>query len=390
MRVLFIWWDSFGNLDVARELTRRGYEVVKYIYSLKMDVYDDPREKERLLQVLTENKYDFVFSFDYFSLVSIVCNIKKVKYVAWVYDSPILSIYHYSVVSPYNYIFLFDKSDYIDFVRKGIETVYYLPLAAPVERYDSYTMSEEEQKVYEVPISFVGSTYSENRHQFYKKLCQLDDNTKGYIDGILQAQKRLYGSFILQDALATDIVDKLVSQMQLTMNKDLFMGFPEYCARTFLAKYITVMERQEVLTMLSEKHHVALYTLKRTPSLPMIDNRGMAGSKKEASLIYRSSKINLNITLRTIRSGIPLRALEVMGSGGFLLTNLQTDFLDFFVPGEEFVYYDSYEDLMTKVEYYLSHDKERKEIAQNGYENVKKYHNYQVRFDEILDIINSR
>lgn len=168
------------------------------------------------------------------------------------------------------------------------------------------------------------------------------------------------------------------------------MSQTKYFTTTFLAKYVTVMERQEILTMLSEKYHVALYTLKKTPSLPKIDNRGMAGSKKEASLIYRSSKINLNITLRTIRSGIPLRAFEVIGSGGFLLTNLQMDFLEFFEPNVDFVYYSSYEDLMEKTEYYLEHDKERQEIALNGYEKVKKYHTYKERFDVILDVINSR
>ncbi len=44
---------------------------------------------------------------------------------------------------------------------------------------------------------------------------------------------------------------------------------------------------------------------------------------------------------------------------------------------------------MEKVEYYLSHDKEREEIARNGYEKVKKYHNYHVRIGAILDILDN-
>ena len=37
--------------------------------------------------------------------------------------------------------------------------------------------------------------------------------------------------------------------------------------------------------------------------------------------MFANSKVNLNITLRNIKTGIPLRALDIMGAGGFLLTN---------------------------------------------------------------------
>lgn len=391
MRVLFIWWDAFGNNDVAFELDRRGYEVVKYPYRHKMSA-NDPRERERLLETLSEQDFEFVFSFDYFPMVSLVCNVKKVKYVAWTYDSPLMSLYDCTIVSPYNYIFVFDRTEYNELIAKGIGHIYYLPLAAPVERFDSYEMSEEEKKVYEVPISFVGSTYSENRSNYYKRLCELDDYTKGYVDGIMMAQKGMYGDQILEKmlAIAPDIEENMKKKLGRKNTDGFYMSQTKYFTTTLLTRYVTVMERQEILNMLSQKYHVALYTLKKTPSFPKVDNRGMAGSKKETSLIYRSSKINLNITLRTIQSGIPLRAFEVMGSGGFLMTNLQMDFLELFEPNVDFVYYNSYEDLMEKTEYYLGHDKERREIASNGYEKVKKYHTYKERFDIILEVINSR
>ena len=76
-----------------------------------------------------------------------------------------------------------------------------------------------------------------------------------------------------------------------------------------------------------------------------------------------------------------------MGSGGFLLTNYQTDFLEHFEPGVDFVYYDSYDDLLQKTEYYLTHEEERKAVARNGYEKVKKYHTYKNRFDTMLKIM---
>ena len=64
--------------------------------------------------------------------------------------------------------------------------------------------------------------------------------------------------------------------------------------------------------------------------------------------------------------------MDIMGSGGFLLTNFQSDFLNHFIPDEDFVYYETIADMKDKVQYYLEHDEERKQIAKNGYQKVKE------------------
>ena len=93
------------------------------------------------------------------------------------------------------------------------------------------------------------------------------------------------------------------------------------------------------------------------------------------------------VSRKSILTGIPLRAFEIMGSGGFLLSNYQREYEEYSCNGVDYVYYMDYEDLMEKVEYYLSHEKERKEIAKNGYENVKANHTYRNRVDAIMKII---
>ena len=85
-------------------------------------------------------------------------------------------------------------------------------------------------------------------------------------------------------------------------------------------------------------------------------------------------------------TGIPLRAFDIMGCGGFLLTNYQADFNDYFIPDEDYVYFDSKNDLIEKAGYYLRHDEERNKIAKSGYEKVKEYHNYDIRVKEMLRI----
>lgn len=73
-----------------------------------------------------------------------------------------------------------------------------------------------------------------------------------------------------------------------------------------------------------------------------------------------------------------------MASEGFLLTNFQEDFLDYFVPDEDFIYYESEDDLIEKINYYLNHPAERQEIAHNGYERVKIFCNYQTFISNII------
>ena len=388
MRVLYIMWESFGSQDIQEEFARRGYEVDQYWMGRKEDGFSNQRLEQDLIQKLSETKYDFVFTWNYFPNIAIACNVCKVKYAAWVYDSPVLAIWHCSVVSPNNYIFIFDKADYLELKNKGINTVYYLPLAANVDRFDSYQMDEEIEEVYSVPIAFIGSTYAEKKFSTYRKLENLDSYSKGYVDGLMMAQKQIYGNLLLEKMLTPDIMEKLRQAENVGMRENVNFGYEKYYGQVLMPKCITAMERQEIFEMLSEKYKFYLYTRNKTPSLPKIINRGQAGSKKESCFIFRCSKINLNITLRSIRTGIPLRAFEIMGSGGFLLTNYQEDFLDFFEPGVDFVYYDSYEDLMNKTEYYLTHEEERQSIARNGYEKVKKYHTYRNRLDTMLEIMN--
>jgi len=72
--------------------------------------------------------------------------------------------------------------------------------------------------------------------------------------------------------------------------------------------------------------------------------------------------------IKTIQTGIPLRAWDILGCDGFLLTNFQQELCDFFIPGEDFVYYESPADAIEKAAYFFSHDRERQEIAHYAFE----------------------
>ena len=102
-------------------------------------------------------------------------------------------------------------------------------------------------------------------------------------------------------------------------------------------------------------------------------------------VIFHNSKINLNITAKSIRSGLSLRIFDVLGCGGFLITNYQAELPEFFEIGKDPVAYESENHLKELCAYYLTHDDERNEIARHGYETIVNNHTYDIRMLQIID-----
>lgn len=388
MKILFMEWKSLGQPDLAEEFISRGWDVVYYPFPRKEENTRLNQELcERLIREIASDRYNFVFSFNYFPVISIACNACRIKYISWTFDSPFIQLYSNTIGFPYNYVFIFDRGTCEDLWRKGINTVYHLPMAASVKRYDTYFVSEDERNYYQTQISFIGSTYQEKKNRFYGKLNGVHEYTKGYLDGCIQMQKRVYGEFLLEQMLCPEIVEDMMVCCPLEVNKDGFERLEWVYAHYFLARQVTALERKEILDLLSQKYQVDLYTYEKTPGLSKVRNCGTAEVMREAPVIYRCSKINLNITLKSILTGIPLRSFEIMGNGGFLLSNYQREYDEYFQNEVDYVYYTDYRDLEEKVEYYLNHEKERNEIAGNGYRKVREAHTYKRRVDTIMEII---
>ena len=57
------------------------------------------------------------------------------------------------------------------------------------------------------------------------------------------------------------------------------------------------------------------------------------------------------------------------------------------VPEEDFVFYESEEDFIRKIDYYLSHEKERQQIAANALGKMAERHTFCHRVTSILQIL---
>ena len=387
MKFLIPDWKSFGKEDIEETLKKMGHEIIYYRKEPR-SYRRDPKFRSELRRFIKEKEIDLIFSSNYYPILSVVCQELKLPYLSWCYDSPLVLLYSETVLNSCNFIFLFDSQMVMDLRKLGVTNAYYLPMAVNPSRLNRLSASASQQKLLDADVSFVGSLYNE-KHNLYDRFENLDAYTKGYLEGVMQIQRNIYGDFFLEKVLTEDILNRLVQTVPLQTNTDGMESLEYLYANYFLCRKITQMDRQETFAALDSKKEwsIKLYTPNPTPQYSHIKNMGSVQYSGEMPLVFRHSRINLNITLRSIQNGIPLRAMDIMGAGGFLLSNYQSDFSMHFREGQDYVCYDSMEDMMQKIDYYLQHEEERQAIAQNGHAAVCAEHSYDKRFAEMLSIL---
>ncbi|WP_303151463.1 CgeB family protein [Roseburia hominis] len=395
MHILMYRWKAYNYRDIEQTFLLLGHTVDNI--EQELGSYDVSPEFERVIEEkIRGTHYDMVFTVNYFPLISNVCERTGVKYVSWTCDNPLISMYHESVFHACNYIFTFDKTNYLEFRGMGVKHIWYLPLAVDTERMDALLGAPEEagrwkaaqdpeMRKYRGDVAFVGSLYERNSYDKIKN--RLPEYLRGYFDAVMEAQLNISGANIVEPMLTTNILEQLQEYFQLEKSEGSFSDLGLIFQTTVLGFKIAEIERRRALIELSKHYRVNVYSNSDVSDLLRIQYCGSVDYWSEMPKVFRMSKINLNFTIPNIKSGIPLRIWDVLGCGGFLLTNYQAEIPYYFKEGEDLVCFDSLEDLCEKVGYYLEHEEERKRIAWNGYRKVREKHSYIERIRTILDTV---
>lgn len=385
MNILFLDWPCFGRTDFLNFFSERHDSVTLFSHA-DYELRKSDSFLAALYSVLENQQFNFCFSYNFFPLMATACYKCNIKYISFVYDSPQVKLYSYTVTYPTNYIFLFDSSLVTQFQKEGLSRFYYMPLPVNADRIHSLLQKPYDSARLSADVSFVGSLYNEN-HNLYDSLQGISSYTKGYLDAIMQAQSHVYGYNFLEECLTPAITAELQNAAHYQKNPDGVESLSFIFSDYYLCRKLTSMERINILTDVASHFPLKIFTPNNNYVIPNASNMGVADYLTETPYIFHDSKINLNITLRSIKSGIPLRCMEIMSCGGFLLTNFQSDFFKHFVAGEDFVYFESNDDMLQKIDYYLTHEKERTSIAESGYQKVLKNHSYETIFQQIFNII---
>lgn len=109
--------------------------------------------------------------------------------------------------------------------------------------------------------------------------------------------------------------------------------------------------------------------------------------QEDVPALYSSSKININCTAQDCVDWdvITLRTLEVLACKGFLMSDK--------VPIAEkilkdcVVFTDGGEDMIDRIDYFLAHETERRDYAENGFEYIQKHATIRARMQELFNYL---
>ncbi len=389
MDIIFYRYKSICEPDYIDAFRALGVDVLEDCDGMDRSISIEEKIN-RLGNMIFDSRPLFVFTINYMPFIAILCEKLHVFYVAMTVDCPVFEIYNVSIRSNFNRVFLFDNEQYLSIHDENPECIFHLPLGAATTRL-SDTLGDT--NTYKYDISFVGSLYNEKDSLL--NLQNLPNKIATEVDAAIESQftKEVYGHRELEKIVDKELVDSLKKYSPDFYPSDMSVrDISEYVAlNDYLGPHMAHKERLRILNQIANSipnHNLHLFTQSKTSEITdRVIIHGGVNSLTEMPFVFRQSKINLNITMRPISSGLSQRVWDVLGCKGFLLTNYQPEIDMFFKDGEHLVTYKSYDELIEKINYYLKHEDERRRIADNGFYIVNENGSVLNRVIEMLKII---
>lgn len=388
MTILMYRYGNICEPDIIRTFQEFGAQVEEICEEITEKKMTAARRVELVHNAIEICRPAMVFSINFFPAIAEVCHIHGLIYCCWTVDAPVPELYSQAIAYDTNRIFLFDRSQYREFHEFQPNRTFYLPLAAAVERFDQVLSGKNgiEQAAFEkniYDISFVGSLYSEKNPLVSVKLPEYE---RGYVDALSEAAAFVYGYDLVGHTLSDRCVKTIRENAPDFYAPENVVADPtRYVAvNSYVGMQASEHERIRTLNRLAENFTVDLFTGSNTTSLRNVQSHGTVKTLTQMPWIFRNSKINLNMTIKPIRTGLPLRIFDILGCGGFCMTNYQEELEEYFQIGTDLEAYGSLEELEEKCAYYLVHEEERRQIAANGYCKVSEAHTYKTRMAEML------
>ena len=387
MKLLYYSWNENSSPDLLAGLEEIGHEIIFFERPGINKLKDEEFENE----ICEYADIDAIISFNFFPTLSNAAKKLGVVYISWVYDSPHLTLYTDAVFNSCNRIFHFDEAEVNRLKAAGLDNIYHMPLAVNSKRLidlcagKTDTDRADDEPYYD--ISFVGSLYNGDSN-LLKNVKYLPDYERGYLDSIIRSQIGIYGLDMVGLSLTDSFYKRLQKYIGINAGDDLWINDKEIL-RQMIQREITSVERIELLDALSREFKTIVFTTDDCSQISAAENGGYVTYFDRMPKVFNHSKININISLRSIETGIPLRCMDILGAGGFLLSNYQEELVREFEDGRELVVFTDKQDLLDKAEYYLAHEEERRKIALAGRKAVMERFSYKTQLTRIFSIIGS-
>ncbi len=375
-----VYFNNFTNEDIVWALLALGKDADIVDTQLSRESTSE-QDSEALAMKLREKNIDVAVTYDFAPALSDACMKLGIPYISWIFDAPIQMLYEKQVFNNCNYIFSFDKKQLRQLQEKGIKNTYYMPLGTNLMRNSAIEMTGADAKRFGCEVSFIGSLYSENAYGQAVSLVQPE--TVSEFERLIHD---VLGKWDGEDRLYGKLSENTIGDIKRVFGNNTAMDDDALFTTALLVKHIATLERTEMLKRLS-KHELQFYTSDSSVQIPRVRAMGPIDYIEELPKAYHFSRINMNITMRGITSGIPLRVFDIMGMEGFMLTNFQPEVSELFSPGKDIEVYHSFDEMEDKVDFYLSHEDERRKIARRGLETIKGNYTVEILVAKMLEIV---
>ena len=372
LKLVYFHSTEISKDDIIWGLLELGIDVINPSIKISLQVYEETEVDSIILYL--EN-IDGVITQNFSAAAAEACYRKRIPYISWIYDSPQRALYMKEAKYDTNFIFCFDKEQIRRLQGIGNKNLYYCPLAANLTKSSAIQISKEDVSVFGCSISFIGQLYNRPYHN-------------SILEGMPELERMNYLETIKKNIFLWNggsifpvFNNELFQYFNGIMNKDELEYYEidrQYLLEIlYYVTYLSNQERVGVLETLAAHCPVDLYTNDYDDSIDFTQvHIHPPVGEEEMYKIFYSSRINLNITMRGIESGVPQRVFDTMSVGGFVLSNYQPEIGELFRVGKELEVFHSLEELQDKANYYLKHETERLRIAIAGYQRVKQDYSY--------------
>ena len=129
----------------------------------------------------------------------------------------------------------------------------------------------------------------------------------------------------------------------------------------------------------------------------MVQEGGRRLTPQEYTKVFNATTININLHSSTECDGVDPsgdfvnpRTVELASSKAFQLVDKRKLLPDMFKEGEEIITFSNRDELLEKIDYYLTHEDDRQKVIEKSYKRAMKDHTYTSRIREMLSYIYSQ
>ena len=121
-------------VGLEKAFKNKDFEVI-HIENISESHLDD---------LLGNKKIEWVFTYNFEPSFAEICTKYNVLYLSWIVDWPHPHIYAKVASNSNIFIFIFDQIGYYEACARGMQNVYYLPLATDIDYFEAVINSAEE------------------------------------------------------------------------------------------------------------------------------------------------------------------------------------------------------------------------------------------------------